>query len=89
MLSIQSISAFHDNHIWMICGDTLFTAGCGRVFEGIAYEESILSGKRISNDHCSNSDHKNSLRFVQNRQNEHTATNRDIIKSMGYKKKVD
>lgn len=28
------IAFFEPNHHWLFCGDTLFAAGCGRVFEG-------------------------------------------------------
>lgn len=34
------------NHRWLFCGDTLFSAGCGRVFEG-TYEQLYASLERL------------------------------------------
>ncbi|KTC78381.1 hydroxyacylglutathione hydrolase [Legionella brunensis] len=32
------ISLYEPNHGWLFCGDTLFSAGCGRVFDGTIEE---------------------------------------------------
>lgn len=36
------------NHTWLFCGDTLFSAGCGRLFEGTA-EDMYNSLQKINN----------------------------------------
>lgn len=58
------------NEKWLFCGDTLFSAGCGRLFEGNAAQmyESLQSLARLPNDtavYCTHEYTLSNLKFAR------------------------
>ncbi len=54
---------------WLFCGDTLFSAGCGRVFDGTmqALHDSLLTLKNLPDEtqiYCGHEYTRNNLRFA-------------------------
>ena len=64
------ISYFEPNKQWLFCGDTLFSAGCGRVFDGTLEQlhQSILLSKTLpkaTEIFCAHEYTEQNLRFAQ------------------------
>ncbi|MFI4919822.1 MAG: hydroxyacylglutathione hydrolase [Legionellales bacterium] len=64
------ISYYEQNKKWLFCGDTLFSAGCGRVFDGTIEElhDSLLLLKKLpaaTEVFCAHEYTKQNLRFAQ------------------------
>ena len=61
---------YHEPQLhWLFCGDTLFSAGCGRVFDGTmqALHDSLLKLKRLPDEtqiYCGHEYTRNNLRFA-------------------------
>ena len=69
------------NKEWLFCGDTLFSAGCGRVFDGTidALHQSILTLKSLPNTpkiYCGHEYTQQNLRFAA-----HVEPDNDTIKT--------
>lgn len=63
------ISYYEPNYHWLFCGDTLFSAGCGRVFDGTIEElhESLGKLKALPREtlvFCAHEYTQNNLRFA-------------------------
>lgn len=63
------ISFFEANFGWLFCGDTLFSAGCGRVFDGTMEElyTSLQTLKNLPDStkiYCAHEYTRNNLRFA-------------------------
>ena len=67
----RSHICYHEpTHGWLFCGDTLFSAGCGRVFDGTITElhRSLLLLKNLPNNtkiFCGHEYTRNNLRFAE------------------------
>jgi len=64
------ISYFEPNEHWLFCGDTLFSAGCGRVFDGTLEQlyQSLLLFKSLPKStkiFCAHEYTQQNLRFAQ------------------------
>ena len=64
------ISYYEPQQNWLFCGDTLFSAGCGRVFDGTMEElhQSMLLFKKLPPDtkiFCAHEYTQQNLRFAQ------------------------
>ena len=64
------ISYFEPDQHWLFCGDTLFSAGCGRVFDGTLEQlyESLLLFKSLPQStqiYCAHEYTQQNLRFAQ------------------------
>lgn len=64
------ISFFEPKQGWLFCGDTLFSAGCGRVFDGTMEElhQSLLMFKNLPPEtkvYCGHEYTRQNLRFAQ------------------------
>lgn len=64
------ISYYEINQAWLFCGDTLFSAGCGRVFDGTMEQlhQSMLLFKKLPPDtlvFCAHEYTLQNLRFAQ------------------------
>ncbi len=63
------ISLYEPNHGWLFCGDTLFSAGCGRVFDGTieALHESLQKLKNLPDNtevYCAHEYTRRNLHFA-------------------------
>ena len=64
------ISYYEPRHNWLFCGDTLFSAGCGRVFDGTMEElhQSMLLFKKLPKTtkiYCAHEYTMQNLKFAQ------------------------
>lgn len=66
----RSHICYYEPHLkWLFCGDTLFSAGCGRVFDGTmsALHDSLLRLKNLPDDtnvYCGHEYTRQNLRFA-------------------------
>ncbi len=80
------ISYYNPRQGWLFCGDTLFSAGCGRVFDGTIEElhQSLLLFKKLppaTNIFCAHEYTRQNLKFAQSVE-PHNVVIKDYIQTL-------